>query len=149
MSLFNLPQSTVDFLMARKQLDYDESKCEPGRVYLKSLDQLVLGEVWINTEMEGDPHFEEDGYYSIQVVSLTGKCEGYDPEFILLWLPNERLFGSWDCDHWLLTVFPEAGWEDVVADPALFLNAQWEPGTAGGVPFHPWPAYEFKEGRPF
>ena len=59
------------------------------------------------------------------------------------------LFGAWDCDHWILTVFPDATWEDIVADPLTYLNSQWYPGAGGGVPFQPWPKYEFKLGRPF
>jgi hypothetical protein len=146
---FNLPESAVEFLRAGKQLEYDESQCEAGSVGLNRLAQLSLGAVWIGTESESDPHHDEDGYYAIPAVSLSGECASYSPEFILLWLPEERLFGAWDCDHWILTVFPDATWEDIVADPLTYLNSQWYPGAGSGVPFQPWPKYEFKLGRPF
>ena len=96
---FNLPESAVEFLRAGKQLQYDESKCEAGRVGLNRLDQLSRGDVWIGTESESDPHHDEDGYYTVPAVSLSGECTGCNPEFILLWLPGDRLFGAWDCDH--------------------------------------------------
>jgi len=146
---FHLPKSTVAFLRAGKQFDYDEAQCEAGRVGLHHLDKLTLGEVWVGTDTRSDPHHGDDGYYAIPAVSLTGECASYNPAFILLWLPQERLFGAWDCDHWVLTVFPDATWEDIVADPLTYLNSQWSAGAGGGVAFQPWPKYEFKTGRPY
>jgi hypothetical protein len=146
---FHLPASTVEFLRAGKQLEYDASRCEAGAVGLKRLDQLTRGEVWIGTDSESDPHHDERGYYTLPAVSISGECADYSPEFILLWLPEERLFGTWDCDHWILTFFAEATWEDIVSDPLPYLNSQWYVGGGGGVPFEPWPKYEFKPGHPF
>jgi hypothetical protein len=146
---FILPESTAEFLCTGKQLEYDAAQCEAGRVGLKRLDQLSLGEVWIGTESESDPHRDERGYYAVPAVSLSGECASYSPEFILLWLPEDRLFGTWDCDHWILTVFPDATWEDIVSDPLPYLNSQWDPGAGGGVPFQPWAKYKFRPGRPF
>ena len=142
---FNLPESTAEFLQAGKQLVYDESKCDARRVGLKRLDQLVLSEVQVGTHnVVGSPHDGEFGYYTVPAVSLSGECISYGPEYILLWLPTERLFGAWDCDHLVLTVFPNASWEDIVADPVPYLNAQWYPETGIGAPFQPGPKYEFR-----
>jgi hypothetical protein len=144
---FNLPESAVEFLRAGKQLDYDYSKCEAGRVGLKRLDQLCLSEVRVFTHdtegLEADPHASEFGYYTVPAISLSGECASYNPEFILLWLPEERIVGSWDCDHSVLIVFPNATWEEILTDPLPYLNAQWHPGTAGDAPFQPWPKYAF------
>lgn len=145
---FNLPDSAVEFLKLGKQLDYDYSKCEAGRVGLMRLDQLVLGEVRVFTEdtagLEDDPRAAEFGYYAVPAVSLTGECASYNPEYLLLWVPDDRLFGSWDCDHSVLTVFPNITWEDIVTDPLPYLNAQWYPDRGVGIPFRPWPKYEFR-----
>jgi hypothetical protein len=149
MNTFNLPDETTDFLRGGRQFEYDHRSIEPGEVKLKSLDELAMGEVWIGTDLQGDPHAEEDGYYAIPAVSLTGACKSYDPEFILLWLPRERLFGTWDCDHWILRVFRGATWSDIVASPADYLNAQWELSGELGTQFVPWPDCVFKRGRPF
>jgi hypothetical protein len=146
---FHLPDDAADFLRAGRQFTYDHATTEPGEVKLKSLDELTLEEVWIGTDLQGDPHADEDGYYAIPAVSLTGECESYDPEFILLWLPQERLFGTWDCDHWVLSVFRGTSWSDIVAKPAAYLNAQWDCADELGTPFVPWPNYRFKPGRPF
>jgi hypothetical protein len=149
MNKFDLPEDTVAFLGAGKQFKYDPRNCEPGEVKLKHLDDLKLGEVWIDTNIEGDPHFGEEGYYAIPAVSLTGECEAYDPEFILLWLPHEKCFGSWDCDHWILSIFDDVRWADIVKSPALYLNAQWDPDSEVCSQMKPWQEYEFKSGRPF
>jgi hypothetical protein len=149
MNSFNLPSEAVEFLKAGKQLNYDFKSIEAGEVKLKRFDQLELKEVWIGTDIDGDPHANEDGYYSIPAVSLTGECKNYSPEFILLWLPEEKIFGGWDCDHWVLTVFPAATWTDIVASPAHYLNAQWDYSSKVGTHLKPWPKYQFKTGRPF
>jgi hypothetical protein len=105
MNAFNLPDDTAEFLGGGRQFDYDHASIEPGDVKLKRLDELTMGEVWIGTDLSGDPHADEEGYYAVPAVSLTGGCKSYDPEFILLWLPRERLFGTSGCDHWVLKVF--------------------------------------------
>ncbi len=148
-SPFELPKAAAEFLRAGRQLAYDPSSIEAGEVKLKHLDELTLGSVWIATKMLSDPHYGERGYYSISAVSLTSQCANYDPEFLLLWLPREKLFGTWDNDHWVLKVFCGIGWEDIIARPAPYLNAQWDPQDRLGSVFIPWPRYEFKPGRPF
>ena len=137
------------FLRAGRQLDYDFSLAEPGEVKLKGLDALELGEVWIGTDIIRDPHFDEYGYYAVPAVSLTGACKAYDPEFILLWLPREQQFGTWDSDHWVLTVFGQTTWTNIVDDPFDYINAQWHPAVQTGRRFIPWPKYPFKSGKPF
>jgi hypothetical protein len=149
MSAFNLPDETIEFLKAGRQFEYDHRTIEAGEVRLKRLGDLTDGEVWIDTGMPGDPHAKERGYYAIPAVSLTSECKSYNPEFILWWLPRERLFGTWDCDHWVLKVFRSAGWSDIVANPAAYLNAQWDFQDTLGSQFVPWPQYAFKPGKPF
>jgi len=149
MNSFNLPDEAVEFLRARRQFEYDHHRIEVGGVKLNGLDELKMGEVWIGTELADDPHAGENGYYAIPAMSLIGECKNYNPEFILLWLPNERLFGTWDCDHWVLKVFRGAGWSDIAANPATYLNAQWDIDDKLGSEFVPWPRYAFKAGRPF
>lgn len=149
MNTFDLPEETIEFLRQGRQLAYDPARIEAGEVKLKRLDELAEEEVWIHTDMDGDPHAGEDGYYAIPAVSLTGECRDYDPDFILLWLPREKLFGTWDNDHWVLKVFREANWANIVASPAQYINSQWDADDKVGSQFVPWPMYEFKSGRPF
>lgn len=153
MSDLNLPVDLQQFLAAKKQLEYDPSSIEPGRVSLKSLSALKCEVVWVDADEsplgEDDPHADDEGYYEVPAVSLLSECEAYDPDFILLWLPNERMFGAWDCDHYDLYVFPGKTWTEIVAEPGACLNAQW--GDAERVVsqyFKPYPRYGFRSGRP-
>ena len=147
--MFNLPNEVVEFLRSGRQLEYDFKSIEAGQVKLKRFEQLLQREIWIGTNISGDPHANERGYYAIPAVSLTGECASYNPEFILLWLPQEELFGTWDCDHWALKVFHGTSWKDIVADPVAYINAQWDFADQLGSQFVPWPQYTFKNGRPF
>ena len=154
MSELHLPEDLETFLGSDGQLTYDVEAVEPGHVGLASRAELQLGVVWINSDQspleEDDPHAGEDGYYEVPAVSLTNECEAYDPEFILLWLPNERLFGSWDCDHWDLFVFRDKTWGDIVADPAKYIDVQWSDlDREISEHFKPYPRYPFKPGSPF
>jgi hypothetical protein len=154
MDELNLSGGIVLFLTTGQKLQYDHSKCEPGKVVLKSFTELKLGKVLINSSesplYEEDPHADEKGYYEVPAVSLTKECASYDPEYILLWLPNEELFGSWDSDHWDLYVFPETGWSDIADDPIPYINAQWmDYNREVSEYFQPFPDYEFKPGMPF
>ena len=94
----NLPGDLVEFLAAGIPLDYDPSSIEPGTVALKTLGELEPGVVWVNADesplSKDDPHAGDHGYYEVPAISLTGACEAYDPDFILLWLPTEQLFGT-------------------------------------------------------
>jgi hypothetical protein len=154
MNDLNLPPELEAFLREGKQLEYDPSSCEAGEVNLKSLSELEPGVVWISPDISAlrdeDPHANDDGYYEVPAVSLTGKCQAYNPEFILLWLPSEKVFGTWDSDHWELRVFAGKTWKEIVAEPSTFLNAQWYDYECKiSEYFNPYGKYEFKLGRPF
>jgi hypothetical protein len=149
LACMQLPNDLQTFLSLRKQLKYKASNCIPGRMVLKALSDLELSEVWTEPLHNDDPHYGEKGYYAIPAVSLVHECEGYDPEFILAWLPQDKLFGTWDSDHWNLKVFPEADWKSIVNNPIPFINAQWDPDSKVSQNFTPWSRYEFNYGKPF
>ncbi|MBA4148070.1 MAG: hypothetical protein H0X66_08120 [Verrucomicrobia bacterium] len=153
MSAIRLPDDLVTFLSKGLQLDYDGSKCEPGHIKLLAMGAHTVGEVWIEPDNDslGDqnPHAGEDGYYAIPAVNLVAESEAYDPEFILLWLPEACLYGTWDSDHWDLRVFPGITWMQIAASPLKYVNAQWDPDSVDSKVFVPWPQYPFKKGRPF
>ncbi len=148
-----LPKDLIDFLKSGKELEYDADKCEPGQISLLPFDELTIGEVYVNSEesplAEKDPHSGEKGYYSVTVVNLVSDCDGYDPEGILIWLPEQKIFGTWDSDHWDILVFPNASWLDIVSDPAKYINAQWAPDDVEYEYFEPFPKYPFKTGKPW
>ena len=140
------------FLRGRKQLEYDANECKPGQIKLLPFSKLKVGGVWMNTrpkkKPQGDPHAGEDGHYAIPAVNLVAVAEDYDPEYILLWLPGEGLYGTWDGDHAELLVFPGITWTDIAADPLPYIAAQWD-GPEPGVPFVPYPKYPYRPGHPY
>jgi hypothetical protein len=149
MADLDLPDELRAFLAAGRKLEYDASKCEAGRIELRSLKSLRLKEYTLRPEESQlgrqDPHAGEDGYYLVPGISLVGRCKSYDPDGILLWLPREERFGTWDCDHHVIQVFPWATWADIVADPVRHLNAQWAyPDAATTERLIPWRKYPFR-----
>jgi hypothetical protein len=145
-----LSEDLRDFLAADRQLQYDASNCEAGRVTLLPLEKLRVGKYLTRPTANGqvawlgdDPH-QEEGYYSVPAVNLVADCDGYYPEGILIWLPEEGLFGTWQSDFLSISVFPGMSWSDIVADPVRFIN------RAMGIGEHemmeelkPWPKHPF------
>ncbi len=138
----NLEIPLVNFIQSGKQLKYAFDKTEPGFVGLHVLDDLKKDVVYIEGPIEGE------SYYKIPAISLTNENEHYDPEFILLWLPNEQLYGTWDCDHWHLYVFNNTTWNDVIENPAPYINCQWDHSQAVGTLFDPTKKYTVINGWP-
>lgn len=148
MAELDFPADLEEFLRAKKQLQYAVEECEAGAVGLHPLSALRLATLLVNTYAtpleETDPHQGESGYL-VPAVSLTASCEGYTPDFLLLWLPTENLFGNFDVEHGHLNVFPDTVWTHITKNPVGYLNSQWEPEDGLSMPFQPWPRYEFSD----
>ncbi|UWX55747.1 hypothetical protein NYZ99_04805 [Maribacter litopenaei] len=139
----DLPKDLTEFLKAKSELIYDHKTVEPDFVGIIDFDKLELGKVWIEGNISGK------SYYEIPAINLTDQCEHYDPEYILLYLPNEKLYGTWDSDHWKLYVFPNTNWTDITKNPAEFINQQWNPKKEIGIEFDPKTNYKMINGWPF
>jgi hypothetical protein len=149
----DLPRETEEFIKRGEQFVYDASQCEAGEVKLKRHDELTLSEVYVNSEQSPiqseDPHANDEGYYIVRAVDLVGECPAYGAEGILMWLPDYKVFGTWDCDHWDMMIFPCSSWSDIVANPARYMAAQWGPDLEIGEYLKPWDKCKFKQGKPF
>jgi hypothetical protein len=153
----NLPTDLVEFLAAGEQLVYDPGDCEAGAIQLLPLDRLKLElfPMYISSDMEelyeSDPHQGENGYYLVTGVNLVAECEEYDPCGLLMWLPIEWRFATWDHEHWYFGVFgPEQTWTEIVKAPAQHINAQWVGAFADSVPatpLVPWPTHRYSKQR--
>jgi len=145
-----LPDDLRDFFAAGRQLEYDASKCEAGRVTLRPLEKLRVGKYLTRPTrngqvpcLEDDPH-QEEGYYSVPAVNLVDDCEGYYPEGILMWLPEEGLFGHWNGDYLSISVFPGVIWSNIVVDPLRFINRAMGIGDDELMQeLKPWPKHPF------
>jgi hypothetical protein len=157
MPSLHLPADLVEFLAAGKQLVYDPEACEAGAIRLMSLERLTLElfPMYISSEMDelyaSDPHKEENGYYLVTGVNLVAACADYDPCGLLMWLPLERRYATWDHEHWYIGVFgPEQTWAEIVKAPAQHINAQWIGAFADSVPataLKPWPLHRYSKQR--
>jgi hypothetical protein len=127
-----LPEDLRRFLGARRQLDYDASACEAGLVTLQALADLKWRYFPFDpqgTELETkDPRRGQGGCYLIKAFSLVKACSpDYEPDGLLLWIPEEERYGVWDPDHAFLGVFgPEVTWDVITKAPARYINAQWK-----------------------
>jgi hypothetical protein len=65
--------------------------------------------------------------YEVQGISLVKWCPNYRPKGIMVWFPTLEAYGSWDCDHHSIMVFPRIGWPDIVRRPELYFNGGWHP----------------------
>lgn len=149
----NLPPDLVEFLAAGKQLVYDPDECEAGAIRLLPLDRLKLElfPMFIDSAMtelyESDPHKEDNGYYLVTGVNLVAECEDYDPCGLLMWLPIERRYATWDHSHWYIGVFgPDQTWAEIIKAPAQHINAQWVGAFSDSVPatpLKPWPIHRY------
>ena len=153
MPSLNLPAYLVEFLAAGKQLVYDPEECEAGAIRLLPLDRLKLElfPMFIDSDMkelyDSNPHKGDNGYYLVAGVNLVAECDDYDPCGLLMWLPVERRFATWDGDHWYIGVFgAEQTWTEIVKSPARHINAQWVGAFSNSVPatpLQPWPLHRY------
>ena len=153
LSLLRLPDDLIQFLDAGHQLEYDPEKCEAGRVRLKHRSELTLRTFGACLGGTGSPHEGEDphpgpGVYLVPGVDLIASCtEDYQPEGLLVWLPDEKSFGTWDpCHDHLLSFGEDVRWSDIARSPDRFINAQWpsfydEFERAPAEYVVPWPKY--------
>jgi hypothetical protein len=145
----DFPQDFLEFLKNGSQLDYDPEDCECGQVTLLAHDKLSPGVVFVDSDdapfADQDPHVEEAGCYVVPAFSLIAECgEGYDPEGILIWLPDQKVFATWDSEFWNVLIFPYATWGDISANPLKYLNALWEPDAVHCEYLRPFPTYPFQ-----
>ena len=124
------------------QLRYDASQCAAGKVVLHELSQLEYGTCGVSSYdtdvADEDPNKGEDGWYRVPMVSLVADCENYAPDYLLVWLPDEQLFGTYDVEHRHLRVFPGAAWSDLRSDPVKYINSQWDRSAAFAEDAKPW-----------
>lgn len=139
-----VPAETLSTMAGGGQLDYDPGRAQTGAILLgRAPEQVTLavtseGQAWD----ADDPHRYDQGHYEVVAQSLVAECDTMDPLGVLVWLPIERCFGSWDPDHLDVLMFPGVTWAEIVLDPPLYLNAISDPvpfnDYLDAVPHHPY-----------
>jgi hypothetical protein len=157
-----LPADLVEFLAAGGSLEYDEADAEPGMLVFRRLDELSLGEVYVESTETAhdeshdepgageDPHIDDYGYYVIPAVDLVASCTvDYPPEGLLAWLTDRSCYATWDSGHLDLQLFPGVTWTEIAASPLRYVNAQWSSDPPGYY-LAPWlHGYPYKPGSPW
>src|SRR5262245_39752566 len=146
-----LPADLVALLQEGKKPKYDPALCEAGAVTFLPLDQLKVEFFPMDPrgpddpQGSDDPHAGEHGSYLVKGVSLLASCDCYDPVGLLLWLPLDGCYGTWDGEHGSLRVFrKEVDWSAIAHDPPHYINSQW--GIEGSAPvadLAPWGRHPF------
>jgi hypothetical protein len=144
----DLPDDLVAFLKEGRQL-INEARCSAGQVVLLPLEMLKCELFGVSTQSSAiekdDPHHGENGCYMVVGVNLVAACDGYDPEGILMWLPWDRRYGTWDSSHLGIHVFSaETTWTTIAAAPAKHINAQLGNWTREQT-LVPWPRHVYSK----
>ncbi len=92
-------------------------------------------------ELATDPD-EQRKYEGYDLIAACG--DSFEPEGILIWFPKLRQYGTWDCDHHVITVYPGVTWAEIAAAPTWYVNGQWYPEKVGGQMLNPWAKSEKK-----
>src|ERR1700754_4020372 len=121
-----IPQDLQTFLRKKGQLTCDWKLAQTGRLKLLPLAELRVGSVYAAPRGTLDPNRRRRGIYRIPAISLIARCERYDPDHLLTFLPLEGRFATFDGDHAVVTVFTDATWTDIGRNPLPYVNANWE-----------------------
>jgi hypothetical protein len=148
-----LPDDLVAFLAAGKRLEYDPSRCEMGELELAPLAELQRREFPSRpNEQDEEFHFihdddpnHDDGVYLVPAVSLVAFSSLWEPNGLLLWLPNEQHFGGWSDVLLRVHVLRQVSWTELAEDPLRFLNALFNRDEALVDELTPWPKYPFRK----
>lgn len=144
----HLPPDLVAFFKAGKELDYDAEACDAGAVTLIPFKKLKLQRFPVETSGEewhdDDPNAPGVNSYLVLAVDLIGTCnDNYEPAGLLLWLPVERRYASWDSSHCKIDVFgSDVTWDVIAADPLPYIEAS----LGGDMPAErlvPWHAHPY------
>jgi hypothetical protein len=151
MAVTDLPEDLIAFLRGGSprtlSIGYGEM------VDLVALEELCVETLEVTPNLspcahEG-PHRFDGGYYAVPAINLVNRSPRSSvdfPAWLLLWIPDEGRYGSFDLDHGDLMMFaPEIAWKDIASDPEPFVRAS--DGEDGGPvsieSLRPWPRYPY------
>jgi hypothetical protein len=142
-----IPEDLRDFLSAHEgrwitfdrtlqpQMEVDSLEFySPSEVKLQPFT-IHTHEYYLNHDEQGD---DPELRYDIEGIALIQGCNSYDPDGILVYFPAYQEYGSWDCDHGVITMFPGVDWPAIETHLAEYVNAQWYPGMVEAYLLRPW-----------
>ncbi|MEZ5385053.1 MAG: hypothetical protein R3F13_06010 [Prosthecobacter sp.] len=121
-----LPEDLAAFLKSADSLVITMNEGEVRRAELLPLNELKPGLFRVESE-DYDDEGEAEAFEEFEGYSLLKTADGYDPDGVLVWFPDLKEYGAWDCDHLALITFPDVTWTEIIAAPTWFINGQWYP----------------------
>ena len=97
--------------------------------------KLSTYEYYSNHDEPGD---DPEQFYDISGINLIKEIENYAPDGVLIWFPQFAEYGSWECDHGIVTMLPNISWTEILYDPAKYVNASWYPERVDHYLLRPW-----------
>jgi hypothetical protein len=144
-----VPAKVVASLSEGVALDYEPVHWEKPERFRRP-GELELGTFHVdpadtaqNAEPELNPYEGTKCHFEVAGVDLLTPTEEEESEGLLLWLPKERRFATWDSDHWVMWILGEEPvWDEILAHPQRYIEAMFDPAptspaTTFGV-FKPW-----------
>ena len=140
-----IPSDLREFLLLKANLLLQWDRLYPvevERVFFFRIEELSLHNFELSTyeyfSNHSEPGKDPESVYDISGVDLIKEIENYSPDGVLIWFPQFAEYGSWDCDHGLITMFPDVSWTEIMNDPGKYVNAQWYPERVNHYLLRPW-----------
>ena len=148
-----LPDGVVEYLQSHRTFEYDVEESELGAITLRRPDDLSESVIQLQIGRQKaaqDPYAGIDGRYQVTSVDIVADAEEFDPIGLLAWLPTISSFACIDAEHGTILSFGTADFQEIVANPLLFLESQWGPPAVGQY-ILPWEHFAFlvSDGRQF
>jgi hypothetical protein len=131
-----LPSDYMDYISAGQHLKFKFSKkAELSFATLCTMADIRNINIMLNPSIEyKDLNTKRQGKYILPVLDLVEDVgTDFNSMGILVWIPDIKLFGTWDSDHYELTVFKDKTWADILAAPEIYFNAMWQPYLNYGI----------------
>lgn len=137
----DIPKELIEYLAIQENRCITMSEGEIRRVNFYAPEDIKKKtfdvnsyELFLNGLLENDPDEIKEfvGYDLIQEVN------DYDPEGILIWFIDLEMYGTWDCDHHRIFVFPNKSFLDIMTKPSIYINALWYPEKVENHELNPW-----------
>lgn len=133
-----LPPECAAFLAAGGQFTEVHNDCGPVVLRREPVRMIIpvqpQGTIDVDlADLDDDDEYPEPPTHEVVALDLVAQATHGHPTGLLIWLPVEGCFGSWDCDHWRVRAFPGVSWAEVCRDPGSYLE--------GGLPDPPGTSY--------
>jgi hypothetical protein len=137
----SIPQDLLDYLSRPGNRKVTLTEGEVRQIELCSPDELHIqkfsvdgNELFVDGLLTFDPHEtrQYDGY------PLVKHCNDYSPQGVLVWFPEFRAFGTADCGHGRILLYPGTSWSQICREPTWYYNGQWYPERVPHQEVNPW-----------